>query len=284
MMDARVNDQDTLRADFYLCLARAFLAPQDPALFAALRDDLADELGDLAGEIGYEMVGEIAEYRRRIHSVPDAGALLGIYSRLFLQPPRAVHINSGVYLDGSLNGGSVMEMEAWYRACGLERSADFFDLSDHVAVQLECIAHLFAHALQDRKGDPDTPSGMARQFIGRFVIRWIGAWCADLELTERELEMPDEPYLPLARILQAAAAADAQALPDLEPARLRREKALAQARNKQAGKGVTEDDLAEIRRRLEAHGLATDHLAVDPDQRDKARGWHRMVPPVPHGK
>lgn len=275
-MDARTQDQTALRAYFYLCLARAFMVPDRPGFHEAMRADLADELQHLASELGYDIGPELVEYRRRIGAVGSDDALLQIYSRLFLQPPRAVHINTGVYLDGSFNGGSVAELEACYRASGLARSDGFLDLADHVAMQLECVAYLYAHALS-ADGGPLS----AGQFIGRYVARWIGPWCEDFMLAERELEMADEPYHPLCLILQQAARVDAESLPDLNPAWTRRTKALTQARHKHAEKGVTSSDMAIIQRKLAEHGLTTDHLAVAPEIRDIARGWQRMTPPTP---
>ena len=282
-MDQRTHDLDTLKADFYLCLARAFMAPQDAAIFPALRDDLADELEELGSEIGYDIADMVSDYRRRIRAIPDADELLRIYSRLFLQPPRAVHINAGIYLDGSLNGGSVAAMETFYRGCDLERASDYLDLADHVAIQLEFIAYRYSHSLAT-KPESNTIAHTAGQFIGRFVTRWIEGFCSDLEQAERELEMPGEPYLPLARILRQAAAWDAEDHSELSPAQLRQEKAMASARHKQVEKGIGEADLAEIRRQLEARGLSTDHLDVAPAQRDAMHGWQRMVPPTPRGK
>jgi TorA maturation chaperone TorD len=279
-MDARAEDQASLRADFYLCLARAFMVPDTREFFQAMRDDLAADLADLAEELGYDIGPELAEYQRRIQTVCDADELLQLYSRLFLQPPRAIHINTGVYLDGSFNGGSVVELEEWYRSCGLVRSSQFLDLSDHVSVQLECIAYLYTHALNAQEGN-DGPVRTAGQFIGRFASRWVTPWCDDFIRAERELGLPDEPYHPLCLILQQAVRCDAEAMPDLNPANTRREKALALARHRQAGKGVTEDDMAEIRRKLEERGLTTDHLAVAPEMRDASRGWQRMTPPTP---
>lgn len=279
-MDARVEDQASLRADFYLTLARAFMVPESPEFFLAMRDDLAADLEELAGELGYDIGPELTEYRRRIQTVRDADELLQIYSRLFLQPPRAIHINTGVYLDGSFNGGSVVELEEWYRACGLARNEQFLDLSDHVSVQLECIAYLYTHALNVQEGGDDL-AHTAGQFIGRFVSRWVAPWCDDFIQAERELGLPNEPYHLLCLILQQAVRRDAEAMPDLNPANTRREKALALARRKQAEKGVTEDDIAEIRHKLEERGLTTDHLAVAPEMRDASRGWQRMTPPTP---
>lgn len=273
-MDARSNDIDTLRADFYLCLSRAFRSPADLSFSAALRDDLPGDLAELVAEIGYDCTAEVTDYSRRIASL-DAPGLLQVYSRLFLQPPRAVHINAGAYLDGGFNGGSVREMEEWYRACGLAQAESFCDLADHVSAQLEFVAYLYAHALAE--GLPYT----AGQFIGRFVARWIAPWCDDLVEAERELSIPEEPYLPLARIIQKASLHDAERLNDLDPAQARLEKALVRARQKQAKKGVTNDDLAEIRRRLEERGLTTDHLSIPYEQRDAARGWRAGTPPRP---
>ena len=281
-MDARANDLDTLRSDFYLCLARAFQAPPQPPLFPALQVDLADELDDLAAEIGYDVADDIDDFQQQIAMVPNQGALLQIFSRLFLQPPRAVHINTGVYLDGGLNGGSVMEMDEWYAACGLGRAEEFRDLSDHVAVQLEFVSYLFAHSLSLRL-DPQEgqPTRSAGQFLGRFVARWTAAFVADLEESSRQLNFSALPYLPLARILDKAAECDAESFATMSPAQERRERALAKARHKQAEKGVTASDMEEIRRRLAESGLATDHLDQPYESRDAMHGWQRMTPPAP---
>ncbi len=274
-MDIRSNDIDTLRGDFYLCLAHALRPPVATSFCAALCYDLPADLEELAGEIGYDCADEIAEFRRRIGRY-DPDRLLQTYSRLFLQPPRAVPINTGTYLDGSFNGGSVREMEEWYRACGLAPAEDFFDLADHVSAQLECVAYLYTHALAG-ENLPHT----AGQFLGRFVARWVAPWRDDIAQAEHELGMPDEPYLPLARILHEAVLHDAEGPVCSDPALARRERALLRARRRQAGKGITDDDLAEIRRRLEAHGLATEHLAIPYEQRDAARGWRAGTPPRP---
>jgi TorA maturation chaperone TorD len=277
MMDARATDSNTLRAELYLCLARAFETPSAPAVFEAMRDALADDLGDLAAELSLDVAEEVADFRRRMGDIADAGALLQIYSRLFLQPPLAVHINTGVYLDGAMNGASLGEMEEWYRQAGLQRAEDFRDLSDHAALQLEFVAFLYGHAL-DEAGEEGRGAG---EFVGRFVARWAPALVDNLKLAERELDLAGEPYLPLARILAKAALRDAEAPSDLDPARLRRERALAGARRKQAMKGITPDDLKAIRAKLASQGLAVDHLGVDYAQRDAARGWRVGTPPAP---
>lgn len=276
-MDARATDSNTLRAELYLCLARAFETPTGPAAFEAMRDALADDLDDMAAELSLDVAADVDEFRRRMHAIADADELLQIYSRLFLQPPLAVHINTGVYLDGCMNGASLGEMEEWYGRAGLARAEDFRDLSDHAVLQLEFVAFLYGHALDGTDGAEHG----AGEFIGRFVARWAPSLVDNLNLAERELGFAGEPYLPLARILAKAALRDAEAPADFDPARLRRERALAGARRKQAMKGITPEDLEQIRNKLARQGLATEHLDVDHEQRDAARGWRVGTPPAP---
>lgn len=285
-MDARTNDREVLKADFYLCLAHAFMTPQGPDSYRAMRDDLSADLIELAGECGYDIGDDIAAYRDGMHAIGDAAALLGTYSRLFLQPPQEVAINTGVYLDGGLNGGSVAEMDDWYRAAGVARADDFHDFSDHVAVQLEYVAYAFAHALavpaQSSQGDNPGFRHTPGRFLNRFVLRWIDAWCADIASAGEELELVANPYLPLARMLRTAARTDAEPIPALNPAQARREKALALARHKRAARGINEDDMAEMRKLLAAQGLAIDHLApAEMREHDPWRDWKPMTPPRP---
>ncbi|HEX9179478.1 MAG TPA: molecular chaperone TorD family protein, partial [Burkholderiales bacterium] len=132
------------RADFYLCLARAFLTPREGAAFEAMRDALPADLDELDGLLGYGIAGPLAAYRAEMSRLETPEAMLATYSGLFLAPPVLVRINAAMYLDGAVAGGNVREMEQAYRACGVERSEDFRDLSDHLSVQLEFVAYLYA--------------------------------------------------------------------------------------------------------------------------------------------
>ena len=272
-MDARNPDQLSARAEFYQCLARAFLVPRDEALALAMRDVLADDLAELAAEIGYEIATPLAQYREQLGRVPGPAALLQIYSAIFLAPPVPARINAGMYLDGAMNGGSVKAMEEAYLACGVERDEDFRDLADHVTVQLEFVAMLYAALSARFAGDADDepPPVDPGHFLHAFARRWVGPLCADLARAARERELDANPYLPLACILEAAVACDSVA-PEVDAKAARRHHAIEMARAKVAARGIGEEDLAEIRRKLEARGLATEHLAVPPDERDAAMG------------
>ncbi|OGA50753.1 MAG: hypothetical protein A3G24_24650 [Betaproteobacteria bacterium RIFCSPLOWO2_12_FULL_62_13] len=76
----------TDRAAFYLCLARAFLPPQDELACDAIKSHLADDLAELAAALSYPAAPVLHELREAIAAVPDRLTLLQAYSRLFLAP------------------------------------------------------------------------------------------------------------------------------------------------------------------------------------------------------
>jgi TorA maturation chaperone TorD len=270
MIDDTEQLQSQSRAEFHLCLAHAFLTPDSGAAWLGLRDALADDLDDLGRTLGYDMAGHVADYRTSIAAIPDQPTLLGIYSALFLAPPRPVSINTGAYLDGAVNGGSVLAMEDAYRRCGLERNEDFKDLSDHVSIQLEFVASRYLTRLTSAAEDIE-----AEQFLATFVVGWLPPFIADLE---RERAMPN-PWLPLAQLLQIAVMHDTVAIPATRYPR--QQIALDKARHARAQEGIGEADMAFIAERLRAKGLATDHLTTAPELRDESHGWTRKVPPSP---
>lgn len=282
IMDARNHELLSARAEFYLCLARAFAAPTDPLMLPALRDVLADDLGELAAELGYAIETPLSRYRDEVLRVTDATHLLQIYSAIFLAPPTPARINVGMYIDGAMNGGSVKAMEEAYLQCGVERDESFRDLSDHVTVQLEFVALLYARQAAYFTGDsaaeplPVEPG----RFLHDHARRWLGPLCADLARAASERELDANPYLPLAQILSAAAACDAVA-PEVDAKAAQKRHAIESARAKVAARGITAQDMAEIKRKLEARGLSTDHLSVPLELRDGAMGLDKRSTPGP---
>lgn len=272
-MDARNHESLQARADFYLCLARAFLPPTGAAMLPALQDLLADELQELAQLAGYEIDALLGRYRSEIGAVPDPATLLQIYSAIFLAPPVQARINVGMYLDGAMNGGSVKALEEAYQRCGVERDASFHDLPDHVAAQLEFVALLFARqaAVFEGRDDAVLPPVDPGDFLHTQVARWVGPLCADLARSKDERELPANPYHALALMLAEAVRCDAVAPPtDARQAQAKR--AIQRARARYAAQGVSDATLDEIRRKLQARGLATDHLTIAPEARDAAMG------------
>lgn len=280
MMDARNIESLTERGEFYLCLARAFLTPLQPESFIAMRDALADDLVELGESLGYDCAAHIAAYHAAIDATPQHLALLQCYSALFLNPPRPVAINAASYLDGAHGGGTVTALEQTYLRCGLQRGTDFHDLADHVAVQLEFVAWLYFAGAEAMSAGSASPAVRPEHFLHAFVARWLPRFIQDLEQEAAHPEASANPYLALARILAAAVSADAMA-EEIAPAERRARMAIGKARHERAERGVTEEDMAFIARKLREKGLSTDHLAIPPELRDEAQGYSRGTPPGP---
>jgi TorA maturation chaperone TorD len=196
------------RAEFYLCLARAFLTPATEEAYRGMTHFLADDLEDLGQRLGYPLADALGNLRVALSAIPDHLGLLQLYSKLFLSPPVPVHLNAGVYLDGALLGASVLAMEQHYRRHGVQRAASFHDLPDHVALQLEFVAYLFA----DAHGAPDACEAARREaaayeFLAEFVAAWAPAFSASLARVARTPGLAS-PYPALAEILRSAVAHD----------------------------------------------------------------------------
>lgn len=154
------------RAEYYLCLARAWLPPICETDSQAFRDFLADDLSAIASEAGYvdgsaPLTAAIAAY------APNPLSLLRIYSDLFLVPPTRVFLNTGVYFDQSLMGTHTLEIMDFYRWQGVEKREDFSHTPDHLSVQLEFLAYQWARAAEAK--DPAPILQATRVFIGRYL-------------------------------------------------------------------------------------------------------------------
>ncbi len=271
------NETPAARAEFYLCLARAFLPPHTEDDYRALAVYLADDLADLAGEIGYPISEPLALLRAAFGALPGSLALLQLYSKLFLTPPTPVALNTGRYLDGAVMGGSVQAVADWYRRHGLERTESFHDLPDHVTLQLEFVARLFAGAAAAHQAGEDLEArrleAEARAFLGAFAARWLPGFCAALEHTLAEHRLP-APYLHLACILRAAVERDATTgAPHTEAVTATATVASI------AASGPTPAQLQEIARALAVHGQTIEHLGIPLAARDAALGLTRLASP-----
>lgn len=204
-----MTQKATDRAAFYLCLARAFLPPQDPGAYDAIKLHLADDLGELAGSLGYPARDALGELRNAVAAIPGHLALLQGYSTLFLAPPAPVTLNAGRYLDGAIMGRATVAIEKCYRDAGLDRAGSFHDLPDHVSLQLEFVAHLCAS-----EATGSTLAVNADDFLASFVRYWLPPFVAALERAGAQ-KAPAGIYLCLARLLQFAVDHD---LRDYRPA------------------------------------------------------------------
>lgn len=283
MSDSQVPTLLHEKAEFYLMLARAFLTPMEPAHFEAMTEMLAEELADLDSSLGYGIEPQLPALRAALSRLSTPEDLLVEYSRLFLQPPREATLNACLPLDGAMMGGTVAEIEDFYRHYGVERGDHFKDLPDHVSVQLEFVSYLYGRAAEGiGQGEPDSEAEKAAgHFLHQFVSRWVPHFEQGIEKAGKKLELKANPYLPLARILAVATAHDAAANPDWVREKKRVDVAIETARRNYAAKGITPEALADIERKLREHGLGADHLAVALDRRNEALGLTAKTPPDP---
>jgi TorA maturation chaperone TorD len=275
------------QAEFYLCLARAFATPDSDEALELLRDALPGDLDELARECGYDISAHLAEYRGAIKAVPDGAQLLVTYSRLFLVPgDRHPSLNTGVYLDGAVAGGSVTAMEICYRRCGLEKAEGFRDLADHLSVQLEFVAWLLDAEYATGEGHVAPPM-TAAEFLESFVARWVRPLREDIEAGSIRFRLAANPYLALARILEETVLTEIRlrtrnATLSAAPAASLLDPEIERLRCQFAGRTMGEVDLAYIRGRLAADGLPTGHVAIPVEERDRVMGLETMTPPRPN--
>lgn len=157
------------RADLFFCLAAAFLPPPADMTGRAWSHSLAADLDELAVQLGIDAGGAVGELRRFARSTAADEPWLVEYSRLFLVPPVAVTLNTGIYLEGGLAGVSAQMLTQCYATAGYAQREGFHDLPDHVAIQLEFVGALLERAAQ---GDADA-AAMAREFADGFVGHWV---------------------------------------------------------------------------------------------------------------
>lgn len=197
------------RAELFYCLARAFMPPPAGWSVCDWAQPLAGDIAELAVALGLDDAALQAALRAACArwsatalatgEAPDAW--LVDYARLFLVPPVAASLNTGLYLEGSLAGSCAQMMRSCYEVAGVAPSDAFHDLPDHVAMQLEFVARLSERAAL---GDEDA-AGMAEEFSREFI--W--GWGAALERACREAaaRVPDAAvFASLTRLARQAVA------------------------------------------------------------------------------
>jgi TorA maturation chaperone TorD len=186
-------------ADLFVLLAAAFAPP--PAALATREwcEPLAADLRDLGLALDLDTAAAQRALRDAANGPLAGEPWLVEYSRLFLVPPVAVTLNTGIYLEGGLAGVSAQMMRQCYATAGFAQREGFRDLPDHVAIQLE-----FVGALLGRHADGEADSlAMACEFADGFVAHWVGP-LHDACLKSAATHPAAGVYAALAEVLQAA--------------------------------------------------------------------------------
>lgn len=197
----RVLSQEQAWADGLRLLAACFYPPPQ-ALW--LEADLVANLADLVGQVCPTAAAHARAMRATLPPPGDEGLLVE-YARLFVGPQRVLAPPYGsVYLEEGrrVMGDSTLEALQAYREAGLRLDADFKELPDHVAVELEFVAFLAARAAAARAAgdgpEADRRRAAREAFLDRHLRRWAPAFCA------RIAEGTEHPfYRALAECLQA---------------------------------------------------------------------------------
>ena len=260
------------QAEFFLCLSRAFLPPMAASAWEGIAGYLAPDLRDIASALGRERMAEIDALEAALKAVPDHQALLLGYSSLFFAPPIKVYLNAGMYLDSALMGAHTMGMQEFYARNGVARSDDFKDMPDHLAIQFEFLAVLFARTAEaEDEATREAAFKAARDFMRYFMVPWLPTLARET-MGKAGGEAGRMPYVHLAELARAEVE---EALEDLLAAfPLTGEDLTVQpvaggeSAPLQLPPEATAEALDEMMQRLREAGLDTSHLEVDQRQRD----------------
>ncbi|OGT88199.1 MAG: hypothetical protein A2286_03150 [Gammaproteobacteria bacterium RIFOXYA12_FULL_61_12] len=268
------------RAEFWQCLAQAFYAPRGEHFSRSLREDLPEDLVELASLLGRDLSGVIGEIRE-VFLQTDADSLLQTYSSLFLVPPIPAKLNVAVYLDGTLLGPQCKMLEKTYLRHGIEQSPEMHDTPDHLATVLEFLALLFYKRDCVGAGKPETLRDDLESVRG-LLLRTVPEIERRAAQTERERALP-AVYSALLRLVLTLLH-DEQAL--FFPAAINDETATSPGYFSkrdtapdlvactECGRPVaTARELKVIADRLRQSGLPADHLGLCPDCRNAQYGW-----------
>ena len=138
-------------------------------------------------EDSHEWEGQAREEFMRLFKIPGAQ---------YVMPYESVYRDNreieGKRITGLLMGQSSVDVQKWYRLAALEISEEFKDLPDHIALELNYLAHLCMKEGEFAQADDGArltrALEMERDFLAGHVVEWLGP------LRDRILEKSRHPY------------------------------------------------------------------------------------------
>lgn len=165
---------EKLRGDSFRLMAACFYQPQREIFQKGLLHNLAESLKELSPDS--------ADYAKEMIKLLQAYSdeeLLVDYSRLFVGPAELLAAPYGsVYLEKErrLMGDSTMAAIDFYKSRGLVMDADFKEVPDHIAVELEFMYYLVfkeIEAIEAKNMDAATAALESQEiFMNSFLRPW----------------------------------------------------------------------------------------------------------------
>jgi TorA maturation chaperone TorD len=175
---------EKMRESSFGLLAACFYLPQKTLL---LEENTLRNLSMSLAKICHKAIPFCAEMEKSITNYTEE-ELQVEYAKLFVGPFELKAPPYGsVYLDGEkrVMGDSTMQVINMYKKEGLSMSADFKELPDHIAVELEFMSYLIYKEIealekQDRKAALEFAEKQ-EIFLNGFLKRWVPAFCEKIK-------------------------------------------------------------------------------------------------------
>lgn len=184
------------QCEVYGLLSRAYYGPAD----GFLPDGFAARLAAALTALGLPPAPEDQTALEAAAGTADSLELAVEYTRLFRGPVKAqAYPYESMYTDGEVLGRSALDVMRAYEQAGVGVSAEFKDLPDHIAAELEFMHYLCAREFE--AGQEHDPEAAARfgdlggSFLRDHLARWVPAFadCISQHATSHF-------YLALARV------------------------------------------------------------------------------------
>ena len=176
------------RQQVYAFLGAAFSEPPSAAQLEALRTE--DFLDQAATFLDENLLANLREFAHAAELIVDLESqarrefmnLFKVPGGQYVTPYESVYRDTrevaGQQVKGLLMGPSAVDVQKWYRLAALEIADDYPDLPDHIALELNYLAHLVG---KERQFAADADEAkllcareMERDFLAGHVLPWIG--------------------------------------------------------------------------------------------------------------
>ncbi|MEK7847747.1 MAG: molecular chaperone TorD family protein [Chloroflexota bacterium] len=165
------------RCEVYGLLTRAYYGPAD----GFLPDGFAARLAAALTALGLPPAPEDLTALEAAAGTADPLELAVEYTRLFRGPVKAqAYPYESMYTDGEVLGRSALDVMREYEQAGVGVSAEFKDLPDHIAAELEFMHYLCAREFEAGQAQDWEEAArfhrIGRSFVKDHLARWVPAF------------------------------------------------------------------------------------------------------------